>query len=49
MIDFESNREKNHLMKKIFQVNSIRLDEEIAYTLRQSSNSLRVEKTNVEV
>ncbi len=44
IIDSESNREEDNLMKTIFRVNSIRFDEEVAHTLRQSSNSSRVEK-----
>jgi hypothetical protein len=36
------------MMKTILRFNTIRLDEEIAHTLRQSSNSSRVEKRNVE-
>jgi hypothetical protein len=45
--DSESNREKNNLMKMIFWVNTIRFDEEIAHTLRQSSDFSRVKKRNV--
>jgi hypothetical protein len=44
IIDSESNREEDNLMKTIFRVNIIRFDEEIAHTLRQSSDSSRVEK-----
>jgi hypothetical protein len=36
-------------MKTIFRVNLIRFDEKVAHTLRQSSNSSRVDKKDVEV
>jgi hypothetical protein len=47
IIDFESNREEDYMMKTILRVNTIRFDEDIAHTLRQSSDSSRVEKRNV--
>jgi hypothetical protein len=44
IIDSESNREEDNLMKTIFRVKSIRFNEKIAHTLRQWLNSSRVEK-----